>query len=75
MPGIEGFADIFRPDEDAWLRSAPGHEDAFPPPRLGVCYVIRQETFAGASGDDPDAPKADHPVNAVEPIEKSEALP
>jgi hypothetical protein len=37
-----------------------GHEDPFPPPELSVCYVFRQETFAGTHGNGQDAPTADH---------------
>ena len=39
-------------------RSASGHEDAFPRPRLSARYVIRQETFAGTHANGRDAPKA-----------------
>jgi hypothetical protein len=53
-----------------------GHEDAFPRPRLSAPCPFSQRTFAGASGNDEDAPFADladraphlfeHPIGDVE---------
>ena len=40
------------------LRSAPGHEESFPPPQLSAGYEFRKETIAGMGGKEEDAPKA-----------------
>jgi len=38
--------------------TAKGHFDQFPAISPSVGYLFGQETFAGASGNDEDAPKA-----------------
>jgi len=39
-----------------------GHEERFPPPRLSGRCRFGQGTFAGASGNDEDAPEASFPL-------------
>jgi len=36
-----------------------GHQERFPPPSLRDRCGFREQTFAGASGNDEDAPKPD----------------
>ena len=63
--GITGRANLERQKCTQLSQSEPlprtavvGHEDAFPRPRLSGRCRFSQGTFAGASGNDKDAPKA-----------------
>ena len=46
-------------------RSPSGHFDPFPPPRLKARCWIREATFARATGNEKDAPKAAAPSPAI----------
>ena len=49
---------VAQPLATAWDRrgSATGHEERFPPLRLGAGYAFRKETIAGTSRNGRDAP-------------------
>jgi hypothetical protein len=48
--------------------SQEGQDDQFPPPKLSARSAFGKQTFAGASGNDEDAPVPAIHGTAIEPI-------
>ena len=66
-PGVIGLPNVLNPPPSAPipvvpLKSGMGHDDQFPPPRLGARYRFNQRTFVATRGNERDAPIADLPA-------------
>src|SRR5262252_100337 len=57
------------------LKSGMGHDDQFPPPRLGARYRFNQRTFVATRGNERDAPIPDLPVLAAEGVSTPKRRP